>query len=44
MSMNARTVLVKMEKRVLTNQEATNVNVTVDIRVNAVTEVSWQLS
>ena len=28
----------------LANQEATNVNVTLDIRVNAVTEVSWQLS
>lgn len=28
----------------LTNQGATNVNVPVDIRVNAVTQVSWQLS
>ena len=44
MSMNARTALVKMEQRVLTNQGATNVNVPVDIRVNAVTQVSWQLS
>lgn len=44
MWMNARTALVKMEQRVLTNQGATNVNVRVDIRVNAVTQVSWQLS
>lgn len=44
MWMNARIALVKMEQRVLTNQGATNVNVPVDIRVNAVTQVSWQLS